>query len=215
MKKLGVFALAAALALGCWFAWRSGLIGRLSDYDELVQTMRGGGARGPLICIAVQFLQVVIFVIPGEITQLAAGYVFGSWLGFLYSLIGIMLGSAFNYSFARIVGRPVMEKIIGPERLSRLDHLLTSSKGKSAMFMLFLAPGLPKDAMSYGAGLTSIGFGEFVVISGLGRSPALIASTFIGGSLYEGDYGSIAAVVAIVLAAGAAFYLFEKKRRRR
>jgi uncharacterized membrane protein YdjX (TVP38/TMEM64 family) len=80
------------------------------------------------------------------------------------------------------------------------------------LFLLFLLPGLPKDAMSYGAGLTSLGVGEFVVVSGLARMPALLFSTLIGSQLYDRDYRAaiITAVVGVV--AVVAYYLYERKR---
>jgi len=192
-------------------AWKSGLITRLSDHDELVRTMRREGLWGPLICIAVQFAQVVIFAIPGEITQIAAGYVFGAWYGFFYSVVGIMLGSAFDYSFARLVGRPVVEKMMGRERLERIDNLLHTRRGRFALFVLFLLPGMPKDAMSYGAGLTQLGIGEFVVISGLARMPALLFSTLIGSQLYEQNWNAIFITAAIAVAAIGGFYWYQKR----
>lgn len=203
----------AALGVLLYFAGRFGLFSRLSDYDQLVEFMRREGAAGPLICVGVQFVQVVIFAIPGEITQFAAGYVFGAARGFLYSVAGIMLGSAFNYSFARLVGRPVMERFMGERLLNKVDGLLESRKGKSALFVLFLLPGMPKDAMSYGAGLSRLGMGEFIVISGLARAPALLFSTLMGAQLYERDYRAIAMTAVVGLLAIGGFYWYETRRR--
>ncbi len=212
MKKLIAILLAAAFAAGVYFAYQSGLIGQLSDYDELVETMRASGIRGPLICIAVQIGQVIVFPIPGEVTQIASGYVFGAWAGFLYSWIGIMLGSALACTFARLLGRPVVEKIIGAKRLEKMDQALDTGKGRSALFLLFLLPGMPKDSLSYGVGLTDFRFGEFIVLSGLGRAPALLVSTMIGSQVQARDYTSIAITVVVAgLAIGAA-YLYEKRR---
>ena len=229
MKKLLAVLLAAAFVLAIYFAYRSGLIGQLSDYDELVKTMRASGVRGPLICIAVQIGQVIVFPIPGEVTQIAAGYFFGAWAGFLYSWIGIMLGSALAYTFSRMVGRRAIQKIIGAKRLEKIDAALDTGRGKSALFLLFLLPGTPKDSLSYGVGLTDFRMGEFIVLSGLGRAPALLLSTMIG-SVLDGvtpemkvswsqikqlDYTSIAIILVIAgLVIGAA-YLYEKKRSSR
>ncbi len=212
MKKLIPILLVPAFLLGVYFTYQSGLIGQLSDYDELVETMRSSGVRGPLICIAVQIAQVIVFPIPGEVTQIAAGYVFGAWAGFFYSWIGIMLGSALAYTFARMVGRPVVQKIIGGKRLEKIDNVLDTGKGKSALFLLFLLPGMPKDSLSFGVGLTDFRMGEFIILSGLGRAPALLVSTMIGSQVQERDYTSIAITVIVAgLAIGAA-YLYEKRR---
>ena len=123
-----------------------------------------------------------------------------------------MLGSASAYVFSRLVGRPVIQKIIGGKRLEKLDNALDSSKGRSALFLMFLLPGVPKDALSFGVGLTDFRMAEFIVLSGLGRAPALLFSTLIGSQIQERDYASIAITVVIAgLVIGAA-YLYEKKR---
>ncbi len=211
MKKLTAAAAALALAAAFYAAWRSGLSARLSDYEQIVEWMRSSGVRGPLFCVAIQFAQVVIFAIPGEITQIAAGYVFGPYLGFLYSAVGITLGSAFDYGFARLAGRPVVARILGRARLTRIDGRLRSSKGRIALFLLFLAPGMPKDAMSYGAGLTDFRFLEFVAISAVARSPALFLSTLFGAQAYSRNYFAMALIGAAAVLLVAGFLVYRKK----
>src|SRR5947207_13992410 len=146
--------LIALLAIGGAVLWHTGMLHRISSKEHLIALLRGGGRTGALLCIAVQFLQVAIAVIPGEITSVAAGYVFGPWRGFLYSAIGVTLGSAFNFWFARVVGRPALERLISRDTLARLDRSLASARSKSAMFLLFLLPGLPKDILFYAAGFS-------------------------------------------------------------
>ena len=213
-RLLGLFLLLLIVAGGIAL-WRSGLLRQLSDREKLVTMLRSAGAKGPLLCIGVQFAQVVIFVIPGEITQFAAGYVFGGWLGFTYSAIGIMLGSAFNFMFARLVGRPTLEQIIPPATLEKVDAALNNAKGKSAIFLLFLLPGMPKDAMSYGAGLSNMNLLEFVVISGLGRSPGLLASILLGSQAHRRDYRAMIITGIVVLLAIAAYFIYERRCNRR
>ncbi len=207
-------ALILLVAIGSAWLWHSGFLRELWHKDQLIAALREDGAKGPLLCIAAQFVQVVIFAIPGEITQLAAGYVFGVSKGFLYSVIGIMLGSAFNFYFARVVGRPTLERLINPKTLVKVDGLLSNAKGKSALFLLFLLPGAPKDAMCYGAGLTKMNLTEFVVITGLARSPALFASILIGAHAAEGKYRAMILVGAILALVIALCYVYERYRNR-
>lgn len=207
--------LAALLVLGGVWLWHAGVLQRLSSKDRLIATLRGSsGAGGALLCIGVQFLQVVIAAIPGEITSFAAGYVFGAWRGFAYSVIGVTLGSAFNFSFARIVGRPTLERLVGRDRVTRLDRSLNSARSRSAMFLLFLLPGLPKDVLCYVAGFSGMPLREFVVLSGLARSPALLASVLIGAGVSRGDYRSLVATIAVMLLAIAGYYWYRRSRQR-
>src|SRR2546426_8419904 len=101
------------------FRSHTGVLHRISNKDHLIALLREGGPSGALWCIAVQFLQVVIAAIPGEITSFAACYVFAAWRGFLYSTIGVTLGSAFNFSVARALAPPTLAPLTGRARLAR------------------------------------------------------------------------------------------------
>jgi uncharacterized membrane protein YdjX (TVP38/TMEM64 family) len=110
------------------------------------------------------------------------------------------------------VGRQFIERILGAKTMNRVDELLETPRGKSGLFLLFLIPGMPKDAMSYGAGLTRFGAMEFVVLSGLARTPALLFSTMIGSQVYAEDYRSAALIAVAGVIAAVGFYWYEKKR---
>jgi uncharacterized membrane protein YdjX (TVP38/TMEM64 family) len=205
---------ALLLAGGGWL-WHSGILHHLADRQRLIASLREGGPRGPLLCIAAQFIQVVIFFVPGEITQFAAGYVFGTWRGLAFSVVGIMLGSTIDFYFARIVGRPALKQILRQTTMERVDRLLNNAKGKSAVFLLFLLPGAPKDAMCYGAGLSNMNPLEFIVISSLGRIPALLFSVHLGSQVSHGDFLSMALMIFLVVIAIAGYYLYERYVSRR
>ena len=214
MRKIFTVVLPVAFLGVAYYLFQSGWLGQLSDHDRLVGTLRQDGIWGPLICVGVQFVQVIIFALPGEVTQVAAGYVFGAWAGFIYSWIGIMLGSSCAYGFSRLVGRPVTERLLGEARLFKINQKLKTRGGKSVLFTLFLIPGMPKDSMSYAVGLTEFKLGEFVVLSGLGRAPALLFSTMVGSQLSDQDYFFLGLTVAVTGAAVASFFLYKRGRER-
>ncbi len=207
--------LIALLVIGGGWLWHAGVLHRISNKDRLIALLREGGSAGALLCIGVQFLQVVIAAIPGEITSFAAGYVFGAWRGFVYSAIGVTLGSAFNFCFARVVGRPTLERLIGRETLAKLDRSLDNARSRSAMFLLFLLPGVPKDVLSYAAGFSGMPLIEFVVLSGLARSPALLASVLIGAGVSRADYRSLGATAVVLVLAIGGYYWYQRSRKRR
>jgi uncharacterized membrane protein YdjX (TVP38/TMEM64 family) len=206
-------ALAAMLAGAGLLLWQSGVVQFFSNKDQLVDWLRAPGAKGALLCIAAQFIQVVIFAIPGEIVQFAAGYVFGIWEGFAFSVVGITLGSAFNFYFAQLAGRPTLARLVGKGTLNKVDRLLNSAGGKSAIFLLFLIPGTPKDAMCYGAGLTNMGLFQFLLISGLARSPALIASIALGAHASEHNYQAMVLTGTGLAVAVVSYYVYERRRK--
>jgi uncharacterized membrane protein YdjX (TVP38/TMEM64 family) len=162
------------------------------------------GVLARLAFLGVQVGQIVVFVVPGEATQVVGGYFFGTWEGALYCVIGAALGSSAAFLLARWLGRPLITLFVRPEQFARLELVLNRGKGWVSVFVLFLFPGVPKDTLCYIAGLTPIHFGAFVLLSTLARIPGILLSTFVGDSVADKHYHMfislcILGLVALVL----------------
>jgi uncharacterized membrane protein YdjX (TVP38/TMEM64 family) len=151
-----------------------------------------------LIFILIQMLQVVIAAIPGEVLQIAGGYIYGTVLGTAYSFTGIFLGTILTFYISRILGFSLVRSFFSRKNIEKFDFLINSQKSEIAMFILFLLPGIPKDLLSYIAGLTPIKPSKFFIISMLGRLPALIISSYLGENLQKGTYTPVIIVSAVV-----------------
>jgi uncharacterized membrane protein YdjX (TVP38/TMEM64 family) len=169
-----------------------------SKPEELKGVLNSYGWKGIIIFILLQVLQVVIVAIPGEFVQMAGGYIYGAWLGTLYSLAGIVLGSVLIFLVSRFLGYSLVKTFVSPKSLDKFSFMMNNSKSEIAMFVLFLIPGMPKDILTYIAGLTPIKPLRFFIIITAGRFPALFASSYIGYSAQKGNY-----LIAVVLSAAA------------
>lgn len=192
---LGLLGLALFLGL----RWGPEMWALLQDEARLREAVRAFGLWGPMVFIGVQFLQVVIFVIPGDIVQITGGYIFGPGPGLLYSLIGIALGSSAAFFLGRTLGRPAVEALIRQERVKRLDQAISRGRGLAVLFLLFLLPGVPKDILCYISGLSLIPFPRFFLISISGRLPGLTLSTVFGSKLATREWGAVLAIAAVVI----------------
>ncbi len=160
--------------------WRRELWQLFSSTEGLREWVATTGALAPLVFVAVQALQVVVFVIPGEVPQIAGGYLFGPWLGSLLSVAGILAGSAIDFYLARLAGTPFVRALFAGDQVDRLGRLLGSRGARVAFFLLFLIPGIPKDILCYVAGLSPMRFPFFVAASTVGRLPGIVGSALIG-----------------------------------
>lgn len=166
------------------------------------------GPMAPIVFIVIQFIQVAIFIIPGEVPQIAGGYLFGTFLGVVYSVIGIAIGSLFNFFLARLLGVHFVKTLFGENELKKFENITSSPRARIAFFFLFVIPGLPKDALCYVAGLTNMSFLTFFAISSIGRLPAIIGSAIIGDSAAVHNWSLVIGIgiAAVVLfAAGLIF----------
>jgi uncharacterized membrane protein YdjX (TVP38/TMEM64 family) len=178
------------------------LIGLVKNPEKLRDEILSYGRWSILALMAAQVVQVVIAFIPGEAVQMMGGYIFGSVMGTVYSLIGITAGAAIVFFIVRITGYPLVRAFVSKRNMERFSFLMENKKGQLAMFVLFLIPGIPKDVLVYIAGLTPIKPGEFFTIFVIARLPALAASCWFGSSLYENNYvmaGIITAVTVILV----------------
>ncbi|MDZ7850141.1 MAG: TVP38/TMEM64 family protein [Halodesulfurarchaeum sp.] len=180
-KWIGIAGLLGLLALaGAGMVLFDYSVGTVLDPEAIRETVEAFGILAPLAFVALQVAQVIIAPIPGQVLALAGGYVFGPLLGTVYSLIGATIGSAIAFWLSRHFGRPAVERLIHPETLSTVDGFL-EDHGRLAVFLVFLLPGLPDDALCFVCGLTSIPLRNLVVLSFLGRIPGYALLALAGG----------------------------------
>lgn len=156
------------------------------------------------VYIGIQIIQITIFIIPGQAIQLAGGYLFSFLLGIALTFIGILLGTIITFYIARILGKDAVHLMVGEEKTKHYIEKLNSKRALLIIFIIYLIPGIPKDAVTYVAGVSDIDVRPFVIISMLGRLPAMIGGVMIGSMLYSGSYLgviilSITSIIAFIL----------------
>lgn len=156
------------------------------DFRDYIQSF---GAAGWLVLLGLQFLQVFIALIPGELLETAAGYAFGPWLGTAICYVGVALASSLIFALTRRYGVRLVEVFVDRERINELRFLNTERKRNNLIFLLYFIPGTPKDLLTYFVGLTDIKLGTFLSLSMIARIPSVISSTFGGHLLGEERYG--------------------------
>jgi uncharacterized membrane protein YdjX (TVP38/TMEM64 family) len=157
------------------------------------------GSYSPIFFVLLQGLQVVISPIPGELTGIVGGYIYGATLGFILSTLGLTLGSWAAFELARILGRPFVEKFVSEDLLKKFEFLTTDT-GVTICFLLFLIPGFPKDVLCYLLGLSRMRRSTFLVLSTLGRMPGTFLLTMQGASLRNEQYHTAVAIAATSVA---------------
>jgi uncharacterized membrane protein YdjX (TVP38/TMEM64 family) len=209
-------AVAALLAAGAiWLAardleWYRFLLRLYQDKVLLRETLNRWGILGPLIFMAIQALQVVISPIPGDVTGFLGGFVFGQWLGFLYSTIGLTLGSLIAFWVGRQLGAPFVRRVTGELTWDRLGFIVDAG-GAILCFVIFLLPGVPKDIACYLFGMSPMPFWVFAVISTAGRMPGTWVLSAQGAKTAEGQYVQLLILSGIVAAVTLPLYYYRHR----
>ena len=184
------------LQLFPYFEYLTTAEGRL----ELIAMIHDAGVAGIGICLALQFVQIVVAFIPGEIVQLAIGAIYGPFAGTFITVLGALISSMFVFFVVRKLGAPFVQGMIGAKNTKILDFFNKDRRLNVIVFILFLIPGLPKDVFTYLVPLTPMRPANFFILSTLGRIPGIAASAFIGNAAVQGDYTQ--AIIVGIIAGG-------------
>jgi len=132
----------------------------------------------------IQILQVILAPIPGNVTAVLGGALFGVGYGFLITTAGILIGSCLSFGLARAFGKPLVLKLIGKETYRRYNGFF-HGRSLAIILIIFLLPFFPKDAFCFLIGLSSIRLTTFAIVMMIGRTPGIIVATLTGAGLID------------------------------
>ena len=212
---IGGAIIAALVASAGWFVLTNApayqfLVRLYVDKRFLKHTLREWGVLAPVIFIGLQALQVIIAPIPGELTGILGGYLFGQWGGLLYSTIGLTLGSVGAFAVGRWLGARYVQKLVSPDIWRKMGFIV-EAEGAILCFIIFLIPGLPKDMVCYLFGLSPMPFWVFAVVSTLGRIPDTWVLSAQGAHTASGDYLQVVLLTALVVAVALPLYYYRNR----
>ena len=194
-KTIAGFALAVIVLGGIsYLLYAHGFIAFFTDRRRLIGFIHEHRAYAAFIFIGLQTLQVIAAPVPGEVTGIVGGYLFGTAAGILYSTIGLTLGSWMAFVIARLAGRPLVEMVVNPDTIKRYDYVM-KHKGMFLAFLMFLIPGFPKDLLCYLLGLGHMRQRDFLLVSTTGRLLGTVLLTLGGSFFRDRRYGALSTLV--------------------
>ncbi len=193
-KKVRIITLVCfAIFFAVYFAvpsFKSGIntaFATLSQFDTnaVIEYLRGWGAWAAVVSAILMVLQSIAAPIPAFLITLSNAAIFGWVIGAILSWSSAMAGAAVCFYIARGLGRDVVEKLTSKGAMASVD-VFFERYGDRAILICRLLPFVSFDFVSYGAGLTNMGFWRFFIATGVGQLPATIVYSYVGGTLSGG-----------------------------
>ncbi len=175
------------------------------DAHDIQNYVSSYGKFAPIIYI-IMFALVPLTLFPDSILAIGGGLIFGLTKGYIYTLIGALLGASLSFYISRKLGRNFVKKLT-KEKLDTIEKMI-NDKGFFVVLILRLVPLFPFDIISYGAGLTSIKFRDFMFATLIGTIPGILVFTNIGAqSVNIGSNSFYISIMAlVVLVVGSVFF---------
>jgi uncharacterized membrane protein YdjX (TVP38/TMEM64 family)/phosphatidylserine/phosphatidylglycerophosphate/cardiolipin synthase-like enzyme len=200
--------------------WRATPLAGVVSPENVIAWAKDFGARwwAPLVVMAL-YTPACLVMFPRPLITLAAVIAFGPWLGFVYSLAGIVASSIVTYYIGRRMRRDTVRRLAG-EKLDRMTEVL-KKYGLLAMTLLRLVPLAPFAVESIVAGAVHMKLWHVAVGTAIGLIPGTLATTIFGDQIETALSGGainwwVVGSVAGVLGAGvwAVNRWFKKMARR-
>lgn len=155
------------------------------DTNVVVAYLRSYGKLAAVVSFILMVLQSIAAPIPAFLITLSNAAIFGWVKGAILSWSSAMAGAALCFFLARALGRDAVEKLTSRGAMESVD-VFFERYGKYAILICRLLPFVSFDFVSYGAGLTNMGFWSFFIATGIGQLPATIVYSYVGGTLTGG-----------------------------
>lgn len=167
---------------------------------EIKAHIESYGILAPIIYM-IMFTLVPLTLFPDSILAIAGGMCFGLLWGSVYTMIGALLGGSLSFYLARKVGHKLFTKLQQYQVSQKIEE-----KGFIFILILRLMPLLPYDVISYGAGLSSVKYKDFILATMIGIIPGVLVFTNVGDKATDlgssGFYISLSLVVIMFVVAG-------------
>jgi uncharacterized membrane protein YdjX (TVP38/TMEM64 family) len=136
------------------------------DSQDVREWVDGLGIWGPILLITVLAVAMVFAPVPNPPFMIAAGIVWGTFLGVVYSILGQLIGSAIIFVVSRKFGRRFIPRLVGEDAAQKIDRI-AQDMGPQIVFWWRMMP-VSFDFAAYAAGLTNMSFRLFIFLVFLG-----------------------------------------------
>lgn len=155
------------------------------DFAEWVQSL---GAWGPVAFVA-GYTVATVLVMPAFLLTLAAGALWGFWVGLLLALTGAVCGATCAFLGARSVLRGWVERYVRRHpRLVAIDRAV-EAEGARLVLLLRLSPAVPFVLLNYVLGVSRISVRDHFV-GLIGMIPT--AAMYVYAGKVAGDLAALA-----------------------
>jgi uncharacterized membrane protein YdjX (TVP38/TMEM64 family) len=130
----------------------------------------------PLALIAC-YLVIAPSGIPITPLIFAGGAVFGPLWGWLYNSLGSLLGGVISFGLAHALGKELVEHLAGERRMQKVEAMLERHGFWTLVGIRFMP--IPFAFVNYGAALTGLRFGPFLLSTVIGLVPSVLMWTYL------------------------------------
>jgi len=149
---------------------------------DALRCVARSGVWGPVV-LGVFYVVCCVFLVPGSIPTLAAGFLFGVALGSLTATLGSTIGACAAFLVGRTMARDrIARRIARSRRFTAIDRMV-GRHGFKVVLLTRLSPISPFVIVNYLFSLTNVSFWQYALGSLIGMIPGTVLFVYFGAGL--------------------------------
>ena len=187
LRRLPILAILAIALVGAVTLREHLSFQTLAEHRETLLAMRDSDYGMSVAGFLAVYVAIVAFSLPGAtVVTLAGGFLFGTWPGTLFNVLGATLGAAIIFSAARIgLGERLAARMdASAGTVCRIKRGIDEHQW-SMLFLIRLVPVVPFFVANLLPALFGVPTWRFVVTTFLGIIPGALVYTSVGAGLSE------------------------------
>lgn len=145
------------------------------------------GALSACIMILCAMFKVIFPMLPGKLLEIAAGFCFGFWKGFLLIQIANALGTMVVWGLVHVFGTRIVYLFLNEEQVQTFRLWKDEQHFSTMVGITYLIPGTPKDAFTYALCLSPMPLWKMTAITTIARSFTVVAGVMSGDALGQAN----------------------------
>jgi len=160
-----------------------------TEFEDIIAAVEAIISRSPLLgmllFVLLAMVSAMLAFFSSAILVPIGVYTWGNITCFALLWIGWLLGGVTSFCIGRYLGRPVAEKLVGVERISRFESQL----GRHARFVhiLLFQAALPSEVPGYVLGAMRYRFSLFLLALAIVELPYALGTVYLGDRFLERD----------------------------
>ena len=187
-----------------------------ADLNPFLGFIREHTYIGAVFLILIRIAGNIFPVVPGGVISFALVPIFGWFATYLYTAIGIFLGTSIAFWLARIYREHLLSRFVSLQKIRSLEKQMSGRKQFFALvgFRIFAVPVI--DISSYVAGFTGISYKKFALATIIATFPDIVIF-YVGEEVYKRFFGRglVLGILAMLIVASSYFiikrYRFKKQ----
>jgi uncharacterized membrane protein YdjX (TVP38/TMEM64 family) len=166
----------------------------LLPVEQIVSEIQKWTEANPSLAVTIMCVSTILAILlllPLSLLTLLAGFLFGLWQGFAVIWVASLIASTLAFWIGRFIARPWVERKIHRKSTYVAIDRAIRRKGFLVVLLTRLVMVLPYPALNYSLGLTSVGFRDYALATGIGCIPPYFLLVYLGTTV-----SNIAAIIS-------------------